>query len=200
LANIGDLRDFQRLMHLLAARVATVLNMAELARDVGVDVKTVKRWISILEASYVVFLLPPFYENFGKRIVKSPKICFYDTGLVSFLTGIQTEEQYRLGPLAGPLFENYVIAEIMKKNLHLKTHASLYFLRINQTDEIDVIVDYGSERDLIEIKSGKTFKSAMVSTLQKYQREQDRSYLLYQGPPVPHAHVQVMPFSDYLLS
>lgn len=198
LANIGDLRDFQRLMQLLAARVATLLNMAELARAIGVDIKTVKRWISILEASYIVFLLPPFYENFGKRIVKSPKIYFYDTGLVSFLTGIQTEAQYRLGPLAGPLFENYVISELMKKHMHLKTHASFYFLRINEMDEIDLIIDNGTERDLIEIKSGRTFKPTMVSVMGKYRREQDQSYLLYQGPAVAHAHVHVLPFSEFI--
>lgn len=198
LANVGDLRDFQRLVQLLASRVGTLLNMADLARDLGVDIKTVKRWISILEASYIVFLLPPFYENFGKRLVKSPKIYFYDTGLVSFLTGIQTEEQYRQGPLAGHLFENYVIAEIMKMHLHMKTHASLYFLRINDQDEVDLIVDRGLERDLIEIKSGKTFKTNMVSSLQKYGREQDALYVLYQGPAFPHDKVRIIPFEDYI--
>jgi len=89
--------------------------MSEIARDIGISVVTVKKWVSVLEASYVVFLLQPFYKNLGKRIIKSPKIHFYGTGLVSHLTGIRTKELYEEGPLYGALFENYVIAEILKK-------------------------------------------------------------------------------------
>jgi predicted AAA+ superfamily ATPase len=198
LAYVGNLRDFQRLMQVLASRVGTVLNMSDIAKDIGIDVKTLKRWMSILEASYVIFLLPPFYENFGKRIIKSPKIYFYDTGIVSFLTGIQTEDQYRFGPLAGFLYENYVIADIMKKHFHLKTHASFYFFRTSHGDEIDLIVDKGDTRDLIEIKSSQTFKSAMIDNLRKYRQEKDIAYLLYQGKSMPHVDVHIMNATEYL--
>lgn len=198
LSNVGDLRDFQRLMQLLASRVSSVLNMNELAGELGVDAKTIKRWLSILEASYIIFLLPPFYENFGKRLIKSPKIYFYDTGMVSFLTGIQTQDQYQWGPLSGGIFENYIIAEIMKMNLHKKTHANLYFLRTSHGEEIDLIVDYGTHRDLIEIKSGQTFKVSMISQLIKFAQDKDQLYLLYQGVNKPHAQVKVIHYSEYL--
>ena len=107
LGHVGDLRDFRRLLNLLAANTSQILNMSRFANDLGVDVKTIKRWVSILEASYIIFLLPPFYENFGKRIIKSPKVYFYDTGMVSFLTGIETLKMYEQGPMAGAIFENY---------------------------------------------------------------------------------------------
>src|SRR5262249_53581533 len=121
LANIGDIRDFRRFIQLLAAQVAQILDMSLYARDIGVTVPTIKRWLSILEASYIIYILPPFYENYGKRIIKSPKIYFYDTGLVSYLTGMTTYEQFDQGPLAGSLFENYIVSEIVKKEAHQAT-------------------------------------------------------------------------------
>ncbi len=101
--------------------------MTHYANHLGVSVPTVKRWLSVLEASYVIFLLPPYYNNHGKRITKRPKIYFYDTGLVAYLTGIETKSHYEKGPMAGSLFENYVIAELLKQELHHKTDAELFF-------------------------------------------------------------------------
>lgn len=115
LSNIGDLRDFQRFITLLAANTAQILNLSSYARDLGVAVNTIKRWLSILEASYIIYLLPPFYKNYNKRVVKSPKLYFYDTGLVSYLVGITTQQLYENGPMAGSLFENYLVTEILKK-------------------------------------------------------------------------------------
>ena len=118
IANIGDIRDFRRLLQLLASQVGKTLDMTQYSNDLGVSVPTIKRWISVLEASYIAFLLPPYYNNLGKRIIKSPKVYFFDTGLVSYFTGIQTFKQYDQGPLAGGLFENYVVSEIYKNELH----------------------------------------------------------------------------------
>ena len=150
--DIGNLRDFNRLISLLATLISSPLNMSELANKIGVSASTIKRWISVLEASYIIFLLPPFYENYGKRITKAPKIYFYDTGLVSYLTGIETEKQYKQGPMAGALFENYVIADIYKKIKHRKLNFDLYYFRTNHGIEVDLIVDKKHSKEFIEIK------------------------------------------------
>ena len=165
LANIGELRDFQRLLHLLAANTGQILNMSHYAKDIGVDVKTIKSWISILEASYIIFLLPPFYENFGKRVVKSPKIYFYDTGLVSYMTGIQNQELFENGPLYGSLFENYIVAEILKIQKHNATHKNLYYFRSSAGSEVDLIIDNKHSRKYIEIKTSETFRPQSTKVL-----------------------------------
>lgn len=168
LHNIGNLRDFQRLVMLLAARVSQELNMSSLASDLGVTVKTIQSWISILEASYIIFLLPPYYKNFGKRIVKRPKIYFFDTGLACFLTAIRDEEVLLRGPLDGPMFENYVIAEIKKIIAHNKWDISLHYFRNNLGIESDLIIEDRVRRKIhfVEIKSGSTAKVIMLKNLE----------------------------------
>lgn len=200
LANIGDKRDFRRLVYLLAANTAQILNMSRFASDLGVDVKTIKRWISILEASYIVFLLPPYYRNFGKRIVKSPKLYFYDTGLVSYLTGIFSTEMFEQGPMMGAIFENYVISEILKRETHHKTHAELFYYRTQHGVEIDLIVDRKTSRDFIEIKSSETFRPKMAEAIEILQDKNDKGYLLYRGKQFPYRdNVEVINYKDYLL-
>lgn len=200
LSNIGDMRDFQRLIKLLAANTAQILNMSRFANDLGVDVKTIKRWISILEASYIVFLLPPYHRNFGKRIVKSPKIYFYDTGLVSFLTGIKTQEHFMQGPMAGSIFENYLISEILKKEAHNKTHAELFYYRTNHGVEIDLIVDRKKTKELIEIKNAETFKPKMTQAIEEILTKDDKGYLLYNGKSFPYLqNIEIINYKDYLL-
>lgn len=198
LAQIGDIRDFRRFIQLLAAQVSQTLEYSHYAKDLGLSVPTIKRWISILEASYVIFLLPPFFQNFGKRIIKSPKIYFHDTGLVSYLTGIQSYDQYDRGPLAGPIFENYVISEIYKKEKHSGSDAMLYYFRTQDRQEVDVIVDRKSYQEFIEIKKSLTFKPAMTHTLQKFCSESNKAYLLYQGEKDSYKNIDVLPFSEYL--
>jgi len=114
LSNIGNMRDFQRLISLLASRTAQELNMSKLAREIGVNIKTIQNWISVLQASYIIFLLPPYHRNLGKRIVKRPKLYFYDTGLLCYLAGIRNIEILEKGPLQGEIFETYIVSEIMK--------------------------------------------------------------------------------------
>lgn len=198
LSNIGDMRDFRRFLQLLASRIAQPLDMSLYARDLGISVPTIKRWLSILEASYIIFTLPPYYENFGKRLTKSPKVYFYDTGLVSFFTGITTYEQFEQGPLAGSLFENYVISEIIKKELHEASLADFYYFRTQDKIEIDLIVDRKTSKDFIEIKKTESFHPKMVQGLKKYVEKNCRRILLYRGEKFSHQSVEIMPYWDYL--
>lgn len=198
LANIGDLRDFSRFIQLLAAQVAQTLDMSLYARDIGVSVPTIKRWLSVLEASYIIFLVPPYYQNYGKRIVKSPKIYFYDTGLVSYFTGITTFDQYDKGPLAGSLFENYIVSEIVKRELHTVSQAQVYHFRTQDKVEIDIILDRKTSRDFIEIKKSATFRPAMIKALAKYIEPECRSILLYQGERDLYQGVEILSYGEYL--
>ncbi len=207
IANIGDIRDFQRLLQLLAALCGQNLNFTSLSGELGIDVKTVKRWISILEASYLIFILPPFYNNYGKRITKSPKLYFYDTGIVCFLNKIYNQEQYEHSPLLGAIFENFVIAQIVKKALHHKSNAEFYYLRTNNNNEIDLIIESSEGREFIEIKSSETFKVKMIEQLSLFRAEEIqnnnkiKSALLYQGINRPdYDNIQIKNYSDYLLN
>ncbi len=200
LANIGDKRDFFRLIKLLAINTSQILNLSRFATDIGVDVKTIKRWISVLEASYIIFLLPPFYKNYGKRIIKSPKIYFYDTGLVSYLTGISTKELFEHGPMAGSIFENYIISEVMKKEIHQKSNAELFYLRTSQGEEIDLIIDRKQFKELIEIKSSESFNTKMTKTIELFFEPQDKAYLLYQGQNMQYVpEISVINYLNYFL-
>jgi predicted AAA+ superfamily ATPase len=199
ISHIGDLRDFQRFMRLLAMNISQLMNLSTFAKDIGVSVPTIKRWLSVLEASYIIFLLSPFYENFGKRIIKNPKVYFYDTGIVSYLVGLETARHYEQGPMGGALFENYIIAEIIKKSLHLKRKAGFYFLRTSHGVEVDFIVDRGTHKELIEIKKGSTFKPSMVQGLRNFIREEDVGYLIYQGKNDSYnQNIQIQNFRDFL--
>ncbi len=199
LSNIGDMRDFRRFISLLAAQTSQIFEASSYAKDIGISVPTVKRWLSVLEASYIVFLLPPFHNNFGKRIIKSPKIYFYDTGLVSYLTGLKTFEQYNLGPMAGAVFENYIISEIKKKHCHHAVDAELYYLRTSDKTEIDVIIDYKTQIDLIEIKKTSTFSPRLIGTLKKFLKTPHKAYLIYQGETLaPRDQINIVNYKDYL--
>ena len=199
LTHIGDIRDFRRFLSLLAAQVGQLLDMTHFAKAIGVSVPTIKRWLSILEASYIIFLLPPFYNNLGKRVIKSPKVYFFDTGLVSFLSGIRTFEQYDQGPLAGPLFENYVVSEIYKKELHHLTHAELYFFRTQDKAEVDLVIDRKQHLEWIEIKKTATFKTNMASALKTYPGPKDQVFLYYQGENDHYKNIQIRNYQKLLL-
>ncbi len=169
LYNVGNLRDFHRLIFLLAARCAQELNMSELASEIGVSVKTIKAWISILEASYIIFLLNPYHKNLGKRIVKRPKIYFYDTGIICFLTGATSQDNLERGPLGGPVFENYIIAETLKRAKNTGQNMSLFYFRSNLGIEVDLIIQNTDTAELIytEIKNTHTPRKKMVESLMK---------------------------------
>lgn len=166
--NIGNIRDFQRFMILLASRIGQVLNMNNLANDLGISAPTVKNWISILEACRIIYLLQPYYNNFGKRITKSPKIYFLDIGLVCYLTGMKEKEHILQGPLSGQLFENFCIQEIVKHFLNRGEKPPIYFLRTNNNLEIDLIVEKNLFEIIpIEIKLTKTPTTEMVSPIKR---------------------------------
>ncbi len=168
LYDVGDLRDFQRFVQLLAGRCAQQLNLSELARDIGIAVSTAKRWVSVLEAGGVVHLLPPYYRNFGKRVVKAPKVYFSDCGLVCYLLGIHTPELLLNGPLAGPLFENFGVQETRKILAHTGRSSSLYYLRTSKGLEVDLLLEEeGHDLFPIEFKLSKTPRPAMADNIAK---------------------------------
>lgn len=197
--HVADLRDFRRLVQLLAANASQQLNLSRYASDLGVDAKTVKRWITLLEATYIIFLIPPFYQNFGKRIVKSPKIYFYDTGLISFLTGISNKLLYENGPMAGPIFENYMVSEILKKEKHSNQSSELYYIRTSHGEEVDLIIDRKNKKEFIEIKHSATFNPRMVTSITKFLADGDKGFLLYQGENFPYyAPIEVLNYKNFL--
>lgn len=199
LLTTSNIRDFHRLIKLLAANTSQILNMSTYANDLGVSVNTIKKWIALLEASYIIFLLPPYYTNFGKRIIKSPKVYFYDTGLVSFLTGIKNKELFENGPMTGSLFENYLIAEILKKIKHEVLDAELFYYRTSHGAEIDLIIDWKTHQDFIEIKNSQTFRPKMVANIENLIPNQNKGYLLYRGTNQPYSNdIKVINYQDYL--
>jgi len=165
--DIGKLSDFQLLVRLAAARTSQELNASSISRELGVSSNTVSTWISVLQASYIVFTLQPYHANIGKRLIKRPKLYFWDTGLASYLTGLRDMDALEGGPLAGPLFENLVIAELMKRSIHGGSEKEFWFYRDNAGNEVDLIVhDAGLRRvEFIEIKSGKTAKAEWAHQL-----------------------------------
>ena len=201
LLNIQEIGDFTRFIKLLAAQIGNVLNLSEISRDLGISVTTLKRWVSVLEASFIIFLLPPYFKNYHKRIVKSPKIYFYDTGLASFLTGIETQKQFENGIMAGNLFENYVISEIVKKNAHEGKNASLFFYRSGSGVEVDLISEIAGRRDLIEIKSNSDFKKVYLKNAENIFEANDHKYVLYKGENIELSdNASFLNYQDYLRS
>ncbi len=168
--DIGNLRDFQRFIQILAARTAQVLNLSSLANDLGITVNTVKRWLSVLEASKIVFILQPYFESFGKRITKSPKVYFMDCGFVCYLMGIGDESQLMRGPMAGALFETYCLQETVKALTNQGRRADIYYLRTNNGLEIDLILRAnGGKIYPFEIKMTRTPRLSMIASFQKYK-------------------------------
>lgn len=184
LINVQDLSKFEVFLKLCAGRTGQILNLSSLGNDAGINHTTVKRWISVLEASYIVKLLRPYYKNFNKRLVKTPKLYFLDTGLVSFLLDIQNDTQMRSHPLKGSIFEGFVISELLKHRFNAGQTDNLYYFRDNTGNEIDVICDHGQTLTPIEIKSGKTLTSDFFKGLRFFAQltdNIDRSCLVYGG-------------------
>lgn len=170
LYNVGNLRDFQRFMRLLAGRCAQMLNLSEFSKDLGVSVPTIKNWLSILEASRIVYLLPPYYNNLGKRITKSPKVYFTDIGVVCYLTGIRDKMHLLQGPMAGPLFENFCIQETIKVFFNLGLSPGLYYLRTSNKLEIDLLIEAAGQTLIpVEIKLNKTPSLGMGTNIARFR-------------------------------
>lgn len=155
--NVVNLRAFQNFMRLVAGRVGTEFNASALSNAVGVSVKTIQSWLSVLQASYIAYVLPPFYENIGKRLVKSPKVYFHDTGLLCFLLNIETEQQLAVHPLRGEIFENMVINNVFKNSVNKGKTPQLFFYRDRSQHEVDLVVQTALGYEAYEIKSSTTF-------------------------------------------
>ena len=182
--NISDLNTFQRFIRMCAARTGQLLNLSSLAIDCGITHNTAKSWISILEASYIVHLLYPHYKNFNKRLVKTPKLYFFDTGLVCSLVGINKKEEVLNHSQRGNLFETFIISELIKKRFNQGHISNLYFWRDKTGHEIDCIVESGAQLIPIEIKSGKTVAGDFfsgINYLKKISNIKGNSYLIYGG-------------------
>jgi len=169
LINLRDLSQFQKFLTLLASRVGQVVNFTSLSNDVGVSATTIKSWLSVLKASYVVFELPPFFANIRKRLIKSPKLYFTDVGFAAFLLGIHTEEQASRDPLRGNLYENLVIADIVKGALNRGIRPEVYFYRDSHGTEIDLLIRENGELIPVEIKSAATFSTDFVKGLERFK-------------------------------
>jgi predicted AAA+ superfamily ATPase len=175
LSNIGNLNLFARFLSLCAGRAAQLLNFSGLASDCGISVDTARRWISVLNTSFILFFLPPHHRNFNKRVIKSPKLYFYDTGLLCHLLGIREAAQISTHPLRGALFENYVVSETAKAYLHHRRIPPLFFWRDRTGHEIDLIIDESGDLFPVEIKSGQTISSDMLNGLRWWCRLADQS-------------------------
>ncbi len=173
--NIENLLLFERFLSLCAGRIGQELNYTSLSVEVGVDHKTIQSWLGILQASYLIWLLPPFFKNFNKRIVKTPKLYFYDTGLACSLLRISDPELLGQHPFRGALFENLILNELLKKRFNMGQRSNLYFWRESSGREIDVLIDEGLFQQPIEIKSGHTIAADWLKGLQYWQNLQPGS-------------------------
>ncbi len=177
LIEVQNLSHFQRFLKMCAARTGQLLNLSSLSNDCGVSHTTARKWLSVLEAGYIVFLLQPHHQNFGKRLVKTPKLYFHDTGLAAFLLGIRDPEHLSIHASRGALFENFVISELLKQRFNAGLSANLYFWRNNTGDEIDVIIEQGGKLQPIEIKSAQTIAPQFMSGLNKWMGSAGKSAL-----------------------
>lgn len=188
LINIGDVVSFQKFLKLCAARVGNLLNYSEIARDCGVSANTVKSWISILETSYIVKLLHPYYKNFSKRMVKSPKIYFYDVGLVCRLLDLQNPQELHTHPMRGALVENLVINDIAKYYLNQGQKPQLYFWRDVQGHEIDCIIEKTYDQAIaVEIKASMTIVPRFYKEIVDWNEisgQKDTGYIVYAGQQI----------------
>ncbi len=167
--NVRDLSTFQRFLRLCAGRTGQLVNLSSLAGDCGITHNTAKAWISVLEASYIIYLLQPHYQNFNKRLVKTPKLYFLDTGLAVWLLGIHDPAQLLLHPLYGPLFESFVVSEFLKARLHTGLESNLYFWRDRSGHEVDLLVDEGRRILPVEVKAGQTVAADFLKPIKRWQ-------------------------------
>ena len=168
IAAVHDLIRFEKFMRLLAGRVGQLVNNSALATEVGVSSTTIGSWLSILEASHVIYTLKPWFKNRNSQVVKTPKIYFCDTGLVSYLLGIETPEQMIRDPLLGNIFENFVVIEALKTRLNLGLEPNLYFFRNSNGLEIDLILQEQNKLKLFEIKSGKSLNDEFCRNMKNF--------------------------------
>jgi uncharacterized protein len=205
LSRIVDLMQFQRFMRLMAARAGQLLNLNAVANDLGIAQTTARDWLAVLEASYIVFRLAPFHTNYGKRLVKSPKLYFHDTGLAAYLLGVTDAGAIAAHPMRGPLFENMLVAEYGKYCRNFGVPNTMYFWRDNIGNEIDLLIERAGELWPVEMKSGATFQPEWLRGLHRWQVHAERARrgqgLLISAVPgrFDHAGVAVANWRDALM-
>lgn len=185
LKKIPDLDMFQKFIKMCAGRCGQLLNLSSLGNDCGITHNTAKAWLSVLRASYIISLLQPHHKNFNKRLVKTPKLFFNDTGLLCYLLGITNEDDLKTHALRGPIFESWVISELLKGRFNRGLRENLYFWRDNTGNEIDCIIEQGSRLIPLEIKSGQTISKDFFKGLKYWSKlsgtSQSDAYLVYGG-------------------
>ena len=185
LINVRDLKTFRTFVGLCAGRAGQLLNINTIANDCDISQPTAKSWLSMLESSYIIFLLQPYHQNFNKRLVKSPKLYFYDTGLLSHLLGIRTPDEFNENRLKGHLFENMVLAEYQKQNHHAYLHQENYFWQDSNAHEVDFLVKNPKGFDIAEIKATQTITSALFKEMDWFETlatpEKVNKTLIYGG-------------------
>jgi predicted AAA+ superfamily ATPase len=191
ISRVADLLLFQRCMRMMAARTGQLLNLNALAGDLGIAQTTARDWLAVLEASYVVFRLPPYHTNFGKRLVKTPKLYFHDTGLAAWLLGVTDAATMNTHPMRGALFENLLVTEYLKYCRNHGVGNAMYFWRDNIGNEVDLLVERAGELWPIEMKSGATFQPEWLRCLDTWQRHAAQARrgtgLLISAAPGNHA-------------
>jgi predicted AAA+ superfamily ATPase len=185
--NIGDLIQFQRFVRICAGRIGQLVNFSQIGNDLGISYHTVQKWLSVLEASFIVFRLQPWFSNYNKRIIKTSKLYFYDTGLASNLLGIKSSDELDIHFMRGALFENLIISELAKAFYNAGQRPSLYFWRDNSGNEIDCLIESGQKLIPVEIKSGATITGEWLKGLRFFQKlsgnaNPENSFLIYGGP------------------
>ena len=188
LVNITHQGEFELFLRLLAGRVGQVVNLEAMSGDVGVSSTTLKEWLSVLEASFVVFRVAPYYNNFGKRFVKTPKVYFTDVGLAAHLLDLSSTEQVSRDPLLGGLFENMVMAEALKARFNAGRDGRIYYMRDKVGCEIDLVVENQRRLTFIEIKSAQTPNDSMaanIRVLRKTTGAGEKAYVVYSGESWP---------------
>jgi len=197
--NLTDIGLFQKSIRLMAGRTGCEMNTSQLANETGVSAPTIKSWMSLLEASYIAFRLPPYFTNINKRLTKTPKIYFYDTGLLCFLLGIENASQLESHPLKGAIFENLAVIELLKERLNKGKLPNLYFYRENSGREADILRADSDKLDIFEVKSSQTFNKSFVKSL-NYLREllgekvRDTK-VIYDGDNIPPSVVNIRDIS-----
>jgi predicted AAA+ superfamily ATPase len=193
--NIEDLGLFQTFIKLCAGRIGQVLNYSSLGQDCGISHTTVIKWLTVLEASYIIFLLQPYHKKFSKRLVKNPKIYFYDTGLAASLLGLEQAHQLETHYLKGNLYENLVILEVLKARLNKGLMPNLYFWRDLSGREVDLIAEWGGSTKAIEIKIGATLQLNFVKNVNYFcsLSEAAKGYVLYSGQEGFYSNTTLLP-------
>jgi predicted AAA+ superfamily ATPase len=184
IANIRNLIAFETFIRLLAGRVGQIVNMNDLSNSIGVSASTLTEWLGILEASFIIFRLPPYFENFGKRLIKSPKVYFTEPGLAAWLLGMKEPGHIASGPFLGGLFENMVVVETLKSRFNKGEEANLYFWRDNNGTEADLLVSGPNGLTPVEIKAAMTFSPDFAKALPKLRKASAKirhGYVIYAG-------------------